>query len=427
MTESFLHYIWQFQYFNKRGLATSGGERIEIFHPGIKNHDAGPDFSDARVKIGLLEWRGSVEIHIQASGWINHQHAVDAAYERVVLHVVWEEDEIIRRSDGTIMPTLVLKDRVDGDLWKQYRNLITSAEVIPCAGSFQKVSAITRFSMLDKVMMQRLEVKARRVFELLEKNKADWNETAYQLLARNFGFKVNAEPFQQLAAALPYKIILKHGSQLHQAEALLFGLAGFLEKVRDDDYTTLLKKEFALLSRKYELTGRLMNKAQWRFLRLRPSNFPTLRLAQFAALLCTQPTIFSALVSSDYDGLVKILAIRQSEYWRRHYQFGNEVKSVPGLGKSSIENILINSVVPLLFAYGKQQDDDQYVNRAVTILQRVPAEKNKITRLFADLGLKVRSSFDSQALLELYTDYCQKRRCLECAIGASLIKPKEAR
>jgi hypothetical protein len=427
MTESFLHYIWQFQYFDKKRLTTSGGERIEIFHPGIKNRDAGPDFSDARIKIGSLEWRGSVEIHIQASGWLTHQHTVDPAYERVILHVVWEEDKIISRSDGTIMPTLVLNNRVDAELWKQYRKLITSAEVIPCKGSFQKVSAVTRLSMLDKVMLQRLEVKAKRVFELLNKNKNDWNETAYQLLARNFGFKVNAEPFQQLAGSLPYKIILKHANQSIQVEALLFGVGGFLEKIRDDDYIMLLKKEFALLSRKYDLTKKIMNKAQWRFLRLRPSNFPTLRLAQFATFLCRQPTIFSALVSSDYKGLLNLLAIRQSDYWRQHYQFGKEVKSVPGLGKSSIDNILINSVVPLLVAYGKQQDDHQFIDQAVNLLQHVPAEKNSVTRLFADLGLKVRSSFDSQALLELYTDYCQKHRCLECTIGAALIKPKGVR
>jgi hypothetical protein len=427
MTESFLHYIWQFQYFDKKGLATSAGERIEVFHPGIKNRDAGPDFSDARIKIGKLEWRGSVEIHIQASGWVNHHHAEDAAYERVVLHVVWEEDKIINRSDGTIMPTLVLKDRVDADLWKRYRKLITSTETIPCSNSLLKVNLVTRFAMLDKTLLQRLEKKARVVTELLEKNNGDWNETAYQLLARNFGFKVNAEPFQLLATALPYKIIRKHADHLIQVEALLFGMGGFFEKVSQDDYTTILKKEFVLLSRKYDLTGKMLNKAQWRFLRLRPANFPTLRLAQFAAFLSRQPNVFSILITSDHKKLVEAFTIHQSEYWEHHYQFGKGVKSVPLFGKNSMNNVLINTVVPLLVAYGRKQDDQQYIDRAIHILQHITAEKNTITRLFASIGLEVKSSFDSQALLELYTDYCQKRRCLECTIGASLVKPMEER
>ncbi|QOI97362.1 MAG: DUF2851 family protein [Flammeovirgaceae bacterium] len=424
MTESFLHYVWQFQYFDKKELFTSGGETIEVFNPGIKNADAGPDFSDARIKIGALEWRGSVEIHIQASGWVNHHHDADAAYERVILHVVWEEDKVISRSDGTRMPTLVLKARVDPELWKRYRNLITSAETIPCAHSVLKVDPVIRLSMMDKVLLQRLEKKALLVIAFLEQNKGDWNETTFQLLARNFGFRVNAEPFEQLANVLAYRIILKHVNQPMQVEALLFGMAGMLEKVEEDEYTTTLKKEFALLAHKYGLANNMLNKAQWRFLRLRPANFPTVRLAQFATLLSNQSNLFSTFINADHKQLVEALAIRQSAYWLCHYQFGKEVKSVPVFGKSSIDGVLINTVVPLLVAYGKQQDDQQYIDRAVSILQHIPAEKNAIIKQYLSLGLEVKSSFDSQALLELYADYCRKRRCLECTIGASLVKPK---
>lgn len=424
MTESFLHYVWQFQYFDKKSLATSAGERIEVFNQGIKNTNAGPDFSEARIKIGTLEWRGSVEIHIQASGWLNHHHEEDAAYERVILHVVWEEDKIITRSDGTRMPTLVVKDRINPELWKRYRNLITSSDTIPCAHSILKVTPVIRLSMMDKAVLQRLEKKAEAVTELLKRNKEDWEETTYQLLARNFGFKVNAEPFQQLAQALSCKIIRKYIYQPIQVEALLFGMAGFLEKAKEDTYSTVLKKEFALLVHKHGLANKMLNKAQWRFLRLRPANFPTIRLAQFAALLLKQPTLFSTLINANYKQLVDVLTIRQSAYWLSHYQFGKKVKSVSSLGKSSIENILVNTVVPLLVAYGKQHDDHQYVDRAVSILQHIPAEKNSIIRQYAGLGVEVKSSFDSQALLELFSDYCQKRRCLECTIGASLVKPK---
>lgn len=422
MTESFLHYIWQFQYFDKNQLQTTAGESVHVLHPGIKNTNAGPDFSEARIKIGNLEWRGSVEIHIASSGWMAHHHQTDAAYENVILHVVWEEDKIVHRTDGSRMPTVMLRDRVDNLLWKRYRKLITSVDVIPCSGSIHKVNSVTRLSMLDRVLLQRLEAKARDVYDFLKKNANDWEETAYKLLVKNFGFKVNSEPMSQLAAALPFKIVRKHADQLHQVEALLFGVAGFLDKVKEDDYASLLKKEFDVLSRKYGLSGKMLHKSQWRFLRLRPSNFPTVRLAQLAVLLSKQKNLFSTFTTSDPGQLIDLFTLRQSEYWRNHYQFGRTVKAVPFFGKSSADNLLINTVVPLLVAYGKQQDEQHYIDKAVTLLQHIPAEKNKFTRQFGSIGWKVNSSFDSQALLELYSSYCQKRRCLECTIGASLIK-----
>ena len=423
MTESFLHYIWQFQYFDKTDLVTTQGELIQVFHPGIKNIHAGPDFSDARIKIGALEWRGSVEIHINATGWVEHHHQTDAAYERVILHVVWTEDKIIRRGDGSVMPTLVLKNRVDTALWNRYRRLITAGEEIPCSHSLHKISPVIRHSMLDRTMLQRLEAKAGIVLGLLEKNKNDWDETAYQLLARNFGFKVNAEPFQQLATALPYKVIMKHANRQDQVEALLFGVAGFLENVKEDAYTSALMQEYSVLSRKYNLERKMLHKTQWRFLRLRPANFPTLRLAQFASFLTTSKNLFATLSHSTYKQLKEWLSVEQSDYWKHHYQFGKAVKTVSSLGTGSIHTILINTVTPLLVAYGRKQDDQQYVDRAVNLLQEIPAEKNSITRLYDSLGMDVKTSFDSQALIELYSFFCKKRRCLECSIGASLIKP----
>ncbi|MFN3839471.1 MAG: DUF2851 family protein [Cyclobacteriaceae bacterium] len=423
MTESFLHYIWQFQYFDKTDLITTEGEVIQVFHPGIKNIHAGPDFSDARIKIGALEWRGSVEIHINATGWVEHHHQTDAAYEKVILHVVWTDDKIIRRGDGSVMPTLVLKNRVDPALWNRYRRLITAGEEIPCSHSLHKISPVITLSMLDRTLLQRLESKAGIVLGLLEKNKNDWDETAYQLLARNFGFKVNAEPFQQLATALPYKVIMKHANRQDQVEALLFGVAGFLENVKEDAYTSALIQEYSVLSRKYNLEQKMLHKTQWRFLRLRPANFPTLRLAQFASFLITSKNLFATLSHSTYKQLKEWLSIEQSDYWKHHYQFGKAVKTVPSLGAGSIHTILINTVTPLLVAYGRKQDDQQYVDRAVNLLQQIPAEKNSITRLYASLGIDVKTAFDSQALIELYSFFCKKRRCLECSIGASLIKP----
>lgn len=424
MTESFLHYIWQFQYFGKDDLRTSEGDILQIFRPGMRNSNAGPDFEEAKIKIGELEWRGSIEIHIKASGWNDHHHSDDQAYEKVVLHVVWENDKPIMRTDGTHMPTLALKDRVDASMWHRYKKLFTSAETIPCATSWPTTPDIIKLSMLDTTVVQRLEAKGEVVKTLLIKNRNDWEETFFQLLCKNFGFKVNAEPMLQLASALPNKILLKHLDKLIQIEALLFGQAGFLQKVKEDEYVSTLIREYNLLRKKYSLEGKQMNVVQWKFLRLRPGNFPTIRIAQLASLLTNQKNLFSTILESvTYKELVSLLDVEQSEYWRQHYQPGKKSKTtVPTLGKSSIENIIINTIAPLLMAYGKLHDDEAYCLRAVDLLNHLPAEDNKIVREWQALGRKATSAFDSQGLIELYNGYCMKRRCLECSIGASIIK-----
>jgi hypothetical protein len=242
-------------------------------------------------------------------------------------------------------------------------------------------------------------------------------------LCKNFGFKVNAEPMLQLAEVLPYKILLKHLDKSIQLEALLFGQAGFLEKVKDDDYTTILKREFSVLSTKYKLEKKQMNLVQWRFLRLRPANFPTVRLAQIASLLASQRSLFSRIVESiSYTDLTTIFAINQSEYWQHHYHPGKKSNTkVPALGKSSIENIMINTIAPMLTAYGQLNDEQIFIDRAVEILQHLPGEDNKIVREWSKLGHQVISAFDSQGLIELYNNFCLKRRCLECTVGAHII------
>lgn len=424
MTESFLHYIWQFQYFRKDELTTTEGEALQIFQPGMRNSHAGPDFSDARIKIGKLEWRGSVEIHIKASGWTDHHHDTDQAYEKVVLHVVWENDKPLKRTDGSVMPTLELKQRVDITLWDRYKKLFTSAESIPCAASWHHVPDIVKLSMLDKVVLQRLETKASLVKELLVKNRNDWDETSYQLLCKNFGFKVNAEPILQLAQALPYKILLKHLDKPVQIEALLLGQAGFLEKVKEDEYTRVLIREYSVLSKKYTLEGKQMKSVQWRFLRMRPANFPTIRLAQFASLLCAQQNIFSKILEcNSYKQTVTLLDVDQSEYWRAHYQPGKKSKTtIASLGISSIHNVMINTLAPLWVAYGQLHDDQAYIDRAAEMLQHIPAEKNRITQQWSDLNCKVKSAFDSQGFIELYNNFCLKRKCLDCSVGSHVVK-----
>lgn len=426
MNESFLHYIWQFQYFNKTDLRCTTGEEILVINPGFRNSHAGPDFYNAKVRLDNMEWAGSVEIHIQSSGWREHKHQDDAAYENVVLHVVWEENETILRKDDTVLPTLELRNRVASSFLLQYKRIIHSRTRIPCANAIHAVPDLIRMSMLDKALMARLEVKANAVLEALQKNNGDWEETCYQILCRNFGFKVNTDPFLQLAQALPYRVLMKHSDHLEQMEALIFGQAGFLRETINDAYYLLLKREYNLLRKKYGLADRQMNKAQWRFLRLRPANFPTIRLAQMASVLHHQKNLFSKIISTaSWKELIPAFSVRTSPYWLDHYQFfKKQKKEIPGLGKASIENIVINSIVPMLVAYGKSRDDQRYVDRAVQLLQETTSEDNNILRSWAELGLESKSAFDSQALIELHNNFCIRRRCLDCNIGFALLQPK---
>ena len=425
MQESFLHYLWQMQYFNKKELQTTDGETIEIFNPGILNTDAGPDFLNARVKIGPIAWVGSVEIHLHSSGWLDHHHDQDRSYDNVILHVVWQHDKVIARNDKTPLSTLELRDRVDEALINTYRRLINSSFSIPCQRSLPGVDHLTKLSMLEKALMQRLERKAEEVQTLYKQNRNNWEETFYQLLARNFGFKINAEPFFQLARLLPLKLLLKQADKQEQVEAMLFGQAGFLDASKGDDYYLKLRREHGLLAQKYSLLQNKMSKAQWRFLRLRPANFPSLRLAQLGSILHHRQNIFSAVLEcEDVKSLIQLFTVPPSSYWLSHYQFTKKAKSAEHeLGRSSIENIIINTVVPVWAAYGKLSDEQSYVDRAVQVLQQLPEEENKITRSWKNIGMTTQTAFDSQALIELYNSFCQQKSCLNCAIGASLMRP----
>jgi Protein of unknown function (DUF2851) len=426
MQESFIHYIWQFQYFDKKELTTSEGEKIEVFNPGMLNTHSGPDFSNAKIRIDGIDWVGSVEIHPKASGWLEHRHGGDPAYEKVVLHVVWLNDEPIYRADSTLLPTVELFDRVDDALIKDYRKLLNNPASIPCRKSFSQVNDVIKLSMLDKALTQRLEMKAAEITAMLKKNKNDWQETTFQLLARNFGFKVNSETFFRLAQTIPCRILLKHADKLQQVEALLFGQAGLLEIAIGDEYYQLLQREYKILGQKYNLSRRKLSEVQWRFLRLRPPNFPTVRLAQFAALVVKQKSLFSRIFGmADFYELRNLFIISQSEYWQNHYQFNRPSKhKVADLGEASIDNILINSIAPLFVAYGKELGQQLFIDRAVQILQHVSSENNAITRSWEKLGYRAKTAFDSQALIELHNNFCQRRNCLNCAIGASLLKPK---
>lgn len=424
MLERILHYIWKYQQFAKGALNTDSGEKLEIISTGKENHNSGPDFLDAHIYAGKVAWYGHVEIHRKSSDWYAHNHETDKAYDNVILHVVWENDKAIVRSDGTTVPTLELKNITPLHILKNIDDLIEASAPIPCASQLSEVPTVVKRSMLDRALYQRVSNKSELLYDLLRKNRGDWHEAAYQLLAYNFGFKINAATFLKLSQIIPLKIILKLAPRILALEALFFGTSSLLPRAgSQDDYAKTLYDEFNFLKAKWpELYG-YINRSEWKFSRLRPANFPTIRMAQFAKLLHSHSNIFDALLSIPTRSIHKAFAVKQSEYWQQHYTFGKpSVEKIAGLGKSSIDNILINTVVPLLVAYGKAKDNQDYVDRATAILEYLPAEHNKITRMWGENSLEVKSAFDSQGSIELYNNFCSQKRCLNCEIGIHILR-----
>ncbi len=421
--EAFLAYLWQFQAFDRVDLRTEQGEALHVLQPGQVNAHAGADVQNARVLIGAVEWAGAVEFHRRASDWFLHQHERDAAYENVILHVVWLADTLVRHRDGTEVPTLALAPRTDARLLHRYQALLDSREVIPCASQFARVPELTRLSMLDKALMQRLEDKAEAVSERLRANGQDWEETAWQTLAVAFGFHLNAEPMRRLAEALPLKILQKHRGNLPQLEALVFGTAGLLPEAPPDDYTRRLHQEFDFLQKKYGLSDRVLGAHEWKFLRLRPANFPTVRLAQLAHLVDGLPGIFSHFVQTEsLDFLKNNLPLGQSVYWQSHYRFGvPAARPVPEPGRVALDGLLINAAAPLLAAYAHERADPRCLDRALALLDGLPAEKNHLTDQWKTLGLRIRSAADSQGAIEWHNTFCARKRCLSCAVGVNLL------
>lgn len=428
MQEAFLHFIWQYQYFDKNDLCTTEGNPIEVYDQGFLQRDAGPDFSQCRIKIGELEWGGHVEIHVKSSAWVQHHHHEDKAYDNVILHVVWDNDLEIHRTDGTLLPVLELKNRTDLTLLKRYRKLINQPTPILCEHQYDSVSSIVKLSMWDKVLMNRLERKAEEVTLLYGQLENDWEDTAYRLLGKSFGFKINADTFLLLVKSLPLKYIHKHANNLLQVEALLFGQAGFLEEADGDVYFLSLRKEYMFLSKKYQLAESKLDQHQWKFMRLRPANFPTIRIAQLATIFVNLKHVFSLILNTNSSKeLRQLFSQPTSEYWNTHYHFGKQSKNrTKKIGKPSVENIIINTVVPILVAYGRKYQEQHYVDRAVAFLQQLKPETNRITRIWSSLDQPIKSAFDSQAGIELHNEYCLSRRCLSCNIGVDLLtNPKE--
>ncbi len=424
MTEEFLQYIWKHALFNRSELITTEGKPIEIVRSGLHNSDAGPDFFNAQIRIDNTLWAGNVEVHIKASDWFRHNHQIDKAYKNVILHVVWENDKDIELSDGFVVPTLLLKDFVASDIFKKYEELKSSSKSIPCEKDIQKVDQITLTSWLDRLVAERLERKTDLIVSNLEKSINDWEETFYRLILRTLGNPINSEPFERLANVLPFKIIHKHRANLLQVEALLLGQAGFLEENFNDEYVVKLQQEYRYLKNKLNLTP--MSKSEWKFMRIRPPQFPTIRLAQLASVIHSQEHLFREAMEADTEfDIIKLFSVKPSEYWQNHFQPDKPSTRQAGpIGKSTIEILMINAVIPTMFIYGRHTGKDEISEKALDILHVIKAEKNSIVKKWDAIGIKASDAYESQALLQLRKEYCDLRKCVNCAIGHQLMKVK---
>ena len=420
MDEYFLHYIWKLQKFDRKDLKTSDGRSVVVFNRGNHNHDSGPDFEEARIKIEEIEWAGNVEIHLKSSDWIKHNHQKDKSYDNVILHVVWKHDRQVL-VDGQEIPTLQLSDRTDPRLLVKYKSFLQNSNAILCGDQIQSISSVTYNNALDKSMIERLEEKASEMQVLLSKNKNDWEHATYLSLARNFGFSTNKESFFVLASSLPFKIISKYFRNPKSVEALLFGQAGFLEK-EGDSYQKELKKEYQYLQKKHRLDKRL-SQSSWKFGRMRPANFPTVRIAQFVAFLSANSNLFSKFIDiQDSKHFPDQHKVEISEYWKKHYDFGKpRKKESRNIGKSTYQNVIINTIAPTLVAYASYSGDQRYTDKAIRLLESIPAEQNKIIQHWKSINRNPKNAFDSQALIGLYKNYCSRKKCLNCNIGVELL------
>lgn len=421
MNEDFLQFIWEHGLCDYDRLVTVGGEKVEVLSAGTRNRDSGPDFFNARIRLDGTIWAGNVEIHKYSSDWKKHRHDGDASYENVILHVVEKYDQPVLTPSGEEIPALVLS--YPSFLLANYEYLLASETWIPCQDRFHAVDPFVLKIGFNRLIVERLQSKTSEITCRIIQNQYDWNETFYQFLARNFGFRINGVPFELLARSTPWSVIGKHADSLFQVEAILFGQSGLLnEALLGDDYFLNLRDEYGFLMRKYGL--RPVPGHLWKFLRLRPINFPTVRLAQFAMLLSTVPDLFPAILNASSPGAIsEMFRVRASEYWDRHYKFSfPSRKKVKYLGLDAICNLIINTIVPFLFVYGDLNGKQDMKDKALDWLGQLPPESNSVISNWEKLGVNPESALETQALLQLKNAYCDKKRCIRCHAGNRLIR-----
>lgn len=419
MTERLLQFIWQLQYFNTTQLETTDGEALQIINPGQINNNQGPDFLQSSIKIAGTTWVGNIEVHTKSSLWNTHKHHEDSHYGNVILHVVWQNDAVI--NNPTAIPVLTLQDKTPKLLLQQYEALMHHTGIIPCENSAATVSLLTWTSWKERLAIERMERKAHSIRQNLTKTENHWEEIFWWLLARNFGVTVNSEAFECIARSISISILAKHKAQIHQLESLLFGQANLLQGRFTEDYPNMLTREYNFLRKKYKLQP--INYPLL-FLRMRPQNFPSIRLAQLAQLIHHSKHLFSSIKeATELNTVKKLLQVTANDYWHYHYRFDDMSPfKEKTLGQQMVNNIIINTIVPVLFSYGHLMKENRYTKKAMQWLMETPPEENTLTRKWTRLGVANESAMDSQALTELTREYCTYKNCLSCAIGNAILK-----
>jgi len=424
MKEEFLHYLWKYSLYDCERLVDNEKNKILILDPGEYNRDSGPDFFNARISVAGTIWAGNVEIHTKSSHFDNHGHQNDPAFDNVILHVVAENDKPVFNSKGEELLTAEIS--FDPSYYEKYTSLISNPYTIACQDDIKKLDNFLIRHWLHSLVIERLQSKMKSILKIFSETGNDWEETFYRLLTRYFGFRVNTEPFEMLATALPLKIIRKHTDNIFQIEALLFGTAGLLEpglfkEALIDEYYRDLLKEYSILAAKYSLQP--LHGWIWKFSKLRPPNFPTVRLSQLASMLSISGGLFSkVLEAADINVIKDLFEVPASPYWDEHFIFGKKSRSFTKYtGSQAIDILLINSVIPLLFIYGRNRDNQVISERALSFLEEIQAEDNVIISEWKEAGIEVKTALYSQALIQLRNEYCKKRKCLDCRIGNKII------
>ena len=424
MKEEFLHFLWKYSLYDKEKLLDNEGKRITVIHPGDYNRDAGPDFFNARISIAGTIWAGNVEIHTRSSHFDIHGHQHDPVFDNVILHIVAENDRRVFNSRGEELLTSEIT--YNSSLYEKYLSLVNNPCTIACEDEIGRYDRVLFQHWLSNLVAERLQAKSEMILRILSETGNDWEETFYRLLSRYFGFRVNTDPFEMLSRALPFRIIRKHADSRFQIESLLYGSAGMLreglfKEALNDQYYKDLIKEYKILSVKYSLQP--LHGWIWKFSRLRPSNFPTIRISQLAGMLSVGGGLFSSMLEvKDIKQLKGLFEVTASSYWDDHYMFGARKNGTSKrTGSQATDIILINAVIPMLFVYGKSRGLDEFCVRALSLLDQIEAERNTIISEWSVAGIDAESAFCSQALIQLRDNYCKKRRCLDCRVGFRLI------
>ena len=421
MKEDFLHHVWQFKKFDIANLKTTKGESIQILNSGQYLQLAGPDFFNAQIIIENQKWAGNVEIHLKSSDWYVHNHEKDSNYDSVILHVVWEHDVPIFRKDNSEIPTLELKEYVALSDLHKYQSLVSQKSWIYCENELQNVDQFVFKNWQERLFFERLERKANLIFELLETSNHDWEAVLFCLLVKNFGLNTNGEMFYKIAKSIPFSVVRKESFSLESLESLLLGQANLLSHDFQDSYAKELQKSYHYLVQKHQLREKVVGSVE--FFKHRPDNFPTIRLAQLASLYFHQKNLFSLVMNcSSINELYQVFNVGVSQYWETHYNFDRESsKKMKKLSKSFVDLLVVNTIIPLQFAYARSRQKE-ITQDLIDLANSIPSEKNVIIDKFKTFGIASENVYESQALLQLKKEYCDLKKCLDCAVGHFILK-----